>query len=50
MVIQLQAFVAYQVLQMPLQELNNQVVDADLIFGEEINILREEILNTKKLF
>lgn len=35
---------AYPFPQLPLQELNHQVVDADLVFGDELNDLREQIM------
>lgn len=38
---------AYPILGIPMHNLRNAVVDADLIFGKEIVSLREQILNTQ---
>ncbi|MDX1939065.1 MAG: AraC family transcriptional regulator [Saprospiraceae bacterium] len=43
-VIRFRRGMAYPFLQMPLQELNYQVVDADLIFCRELNDLRDQLL------
>lgn len=47
MVIQFKPNGAYPILGIPLCELNNLVLDGDLVFGVEINSLREGILATK---
>lgn len=43
-VIRFKRGMAYPFLQLPLQELNHQVVDADFVFGNELNDLRERIM------
>ena len=44
MVVQFKPNGAYPILKMPVSEFTNKVLDADLIFGEEIDHLREQIL------
>lgn len=46
-VIQFKAFGAYPFFHFPIQELNDQIISGNELFGEEILILREEILNQK---
>lgn len=43
-VIRFKKGMAYPFLRLSLQELNHQVVDADLVFGNELNDLREQIM------
>ncbi|MEM9388823.1 MAG: helix-turn-helix transcriptional regulator [Bacteroidota bacterium] len=45
MVVQFKPNGAYPILKMPVSELSNKVLDADLIFGNEIEFLRELILS-----
>ena len=49
MVIQFKPNGAYPILRIPIYELNNLVIDADLIFGEEIDFLREEVMNANSV-
>lgn len=48
-VIRFKRGMAYPFLQMPVSELNHQVVDADLIFQQTLNHLREQILEAASL-
>ncbi|MDN5202525.1 helix-turn-helix domain-containing protein [Fulvivirgaceae bacterium BMA10] len=47
MVIQFKPTGAYPILRIPIHELNDSCVDADLIFGDEIKLLRDQIMNAR---